>query len=174
MDELSEIIQGTREGLQVLLSVLDYRRAHIFMVSYTCIRTCKGKCMKRKWMPIVAGILEILAGFGMLASAYFFLVLMYIEALWPLPLKYFLSLFVPSLGILSMVGGVFALMRRKWRLAFVGAVATIPLPLMALSGLARWSQHVHNIPELYSFIVVLLLSVSIIALLVLSKRAFKS
>ncbi|MFQ6036786.1 MAG: hypothetical protein ACE5NM_13185 [Sedimentisphaerales bacterium] len=129
--------------------------------------------MNKTWMPITAGTLEILAGFGMLVSAYFYLALMYIETPWPWSLKYFLSLFVPSLGILSVVGGVFALKRRKWRLAFAGAAAAIPLPLMALFGLARWAQHVHNIPELYSFVLGFLLSVSIIVLLRLSKREFK-
>lgn len=128
--------------------------------------------MSKKWMPIVGGTLEILAGFGMLASAYFFLALMYIETPWPWLLKYFLSLFIPFLGILSVVGGVFALKRRKWRLALAGAAAAIPLPLMALFGLAKWAQHVHNIPELYSFVLGFLLSVSIIVLLRLSKREF--
>ena len=123
-------------------------------------------------MPIAAGILEILAGFGMLASAYFFLALLYIETPWPWPLGYFLLFLLPFLGVLSVVGGVFALKRRKWRLAFGGAAATIPLPLMALSGLARWAQHVHNIPELYTFMLVFLLSVSIIVLIIRSKREF--
>ena len=129
--------------------------------------------MNKKWMPITAGILEIMAGFWMLASAYFFLALMYIETPWPWPLGYFLLFLLPFLGILSMVGGVYALKRRKWRLAFGGAAATIPLPLMALSGLAQWAQQVHNIPELYSFVLGFILSVSIIVLLRLSKREFQ-
>ncbi len=129
--------------------------------------------MSKEWMLMAGGTLEILAGFGMLASAYFFLVLMYIEIPWPWSLKYFLSLFIPSLGVLSVVGGVFALNRRKWRLAFAGAAAAIPLIYMAPVGLAGWAEHFHNIPRLYIFVLGFLLSVLPIALLRLSKREFK-
>ncbi|MCH8865035.1 MAG: hypothetical protein IIB13_06730 [Chloroflexi bacterium] len=121
-------------------------------------------------MPMVGGTLEILAGFGMLASAYFFLALMYIETPWPWSLKYFLSLFIPSLGILSVVGGVFALKRRKWRLAFAGAAAAIPLLYVAPVGLGIWAQDV--ILRLYIFVLGFLLAILPIALLRLSKREF--
>ena len=121
-------------------------------------------------MPMVGGTLEILAEFGMLASAYFFLALMYIETPWPWSLKYFLSLFIPSLGILSVVGGVFALKRRKWRLALAGAAAAIPLLYMAPFGLGIWAQDV--ILRLYIFVLGFLLAILPIALLRLSKREF--
>jgi len=134
--------------------------------------------MNKKWMPIVAGILEIVDGFGILTSAFFFLILGYIEHRGPWQpwdfLWFFLWLSIPFfLGIVSVVGGVCALRRRKWRLAFAGAAAAISLPLIALFGLAGWIEYDYNLPQLYTFGLGFLLSISPIVLLSLSKREFK-
>ncbi len=110
--------------------------------------------MNRKWMPITAGMLEIMDGLGILTSVY--LALGFMEIPWPWqPSDFmwaFLWLSAPFfLGIVSVVGGVFALRRRKWRLALAGAAATISLPFMTLFGLAGGADYVYNFPQLYTF-----------------------
>jgi hypothetical protein len=133
--------------------------------------------MNKTWKPIIAGILEIMAGFGMLASAYFFLALLYIETPWPWPPGHFLWFFIPFLGILSVVGGVCALLRRKWGLAFAGAIATVPLFLVARFGLRVFINYPYiepTPPIFYLYLVLpLLLSIAIITLIVLSKKEFE-
>ncbi len=66
--------------------------------------------MNRKWMPITAGILEMLAGFMFLASAFLYLMMLHVVgAPWVgLSLAVILAGF---LGILPLVGGVYALLR---------------------------------------------------------------
>ena len=127
--------------------------------------------MSKKWMPIAAGILEILAGFWMLISAYFLIWLT--ERPWESwPPHYFLwfsVLFV--LGVLAVVGGVFASIHRKWRLALAGAAAVIPLPFITASVLVAVFKD--YIPVPYTISLEVLLSISPIVLLILSKREFK-
>ena len=118
--------------------------------------------MKKTWMPITAGTLEMLAGIVPFAFAPLYLFLIGVEAPRPLEPWYFLWVAVPALfGLLSLIGGVCAILRKRWRLAFWGAMATIPCFIfMRIS---------------YSFLVILplLLSAAIIALIVLSKKEFK-
>ena len=130
--------------------------------------------MNKKWMPIVAGVLEILAGFVTFAVAFRFLFLIGIEAPRPLEPWYFLWVLAPALfGVLSLVGGVFALIRRRWRLAFWGAMATIPGLMLIPRGVHSFDAWYFQL--WYSFIVIwpLLLSAAIIALIILSKKQFK-
>jgi len=141
--------------------------------------------MNRKWMPIAAGIFEILAGFIMLASALNISVLILLEAQRPwekltLGLMQFVSnlllLLLPFitgfLGIALIVGGVYAIQRRRWRLAFVGAIATVPFILMTPWGVGA-TMYRYDIAMHYFIWLPLLLWVTIITLLVLSKREFK-
>ena len=81
------------------------------------------------------------------------------------------------LGIVSLVGGICSLLRRRWRLAFSGAVATVPLVFIAPFGVRVLANYINIdlttvIPRLYQ-VLPLLLSVAIITLLILSKREFK-
>ena len=95
----------------------------------------------------------------------------------PGPLNFLWSLVPGLLGMLSVVGGVFALLRRKWRLAFAGAIATVPLFLTARFGgrvFIDFSYTQPSPPIFYLYLVLLLLlSIAMITLLVLSKREFK-
>ena len=141
--------------------------------------------MNRKWMPIAAGILEILAGFVFLASAYFVFSMLYIEVQRPWEDPSFFNWIwwmTPFIGcilsIMALVGGVFALLRRRWRLALTGAIATIPLFLVAQFGARFLFGDLAANLTLLSFRLVYLvlpplLSVAIITLLILSKREFK-
>jgi len=130
--------------------------------------------MKKTWMPITAGILEMLAGIVPFAFAPLYLFLIGIEAPRPLEPWYFLWVLVPALfGVLSLVGGVCALLRRRWRLAFWGAIATIPCLMLLPRG--AHSFDAWYLQLWYSFIVIwpLLISAAIIALIILSKKEFR-
>ncbi len=72
--------------------------------------------MSKKWMPIVGGIFEILAGFWMLISAFFLTVLSDTPPkLWD-PGELLLLSIIVIFGLLAVVGGIFALIHRKWSL----------------------------------------------------------
>lgn len=141
--------------------------------------------MNKTWMPIAAGILEIMAGFWMLISTLYFLGFALLEArgsLWEnLSLRDWIEGMIPFiislLGVVALVGGVFALLSRKWGLALAGAIATVPLFLVARFGL-RWFidyPYFEPTPPIFYLNLVspLLLSIVIITLLVLSKREFR-
>ena len=127
-------------------------------------------------MPIAAGILEILAGFIMLFSSFAIGALMTLAP--PGPLNFLWPLGQGLLSILSVVGGVFALMRRRWRLALAGAIATLPLFLVVqFGGRLLFGDFGTDLTTL-SFRLLyqalpLLLSIAIIALIILSKKEFK-
>ena len=136
-------------------------------------------------MPITAGILEIMAGFWMLASAFFILGLSLVEVPRPwddpslgLWLWWMIPFVVGILGIMALVGGVFALLRRRWGLAFAGAIATVPLFLVAQFGGRMLVENSGTGLTPLSFLLFyqalpLLLSISVIALIILSKKEFK-
>ena len=140
--------------------------------------------MNKTWKPIVAGILEILAGLVTLASALIILQMLLVMVgppwKWHVELLEFiirlLGLLIPFIavfiGIVSMVGGVYAIKRRRWRLAFVGAICTVPLFFSTLFGLGARLEYIYDVAIHYSIWLPLLLSAVIITLVVLSKREF--
>lgn len=130
-------------------------------------------------MPIVAGILEILAGFLMLASAYFIFIVSFVlvarpwdDPSLPILMGWMIPFIVGFLGIMSLVGGAYALLRRRWRLAFRGAITTVPLLLAVPLGIGAWAVHKYGIAWHYFFWLPLLLSAVIITLIIRSKREF--
>ncbi|MFO7996857.1 MAG: hypothetical protein R6U93_06965 [Dehalococcoidia bacterium] len=88
--------------------------------------------MERTWKPTVAGILTILAGvfqvivgiaivlMGLIGSAF-----IEIEAIEAIEWLGLIGLPLAILGIVSIVGGVFALKRRMWGLALTGAICAM-------------------------------------------------
>lgn len=129
--------------------------------------------MSKKWMPPVAGILEILAGFMMLASASLYLMMLHVAARVPWVGLSFAVILAGFLGMLPLVGGVCALLRRRWRLAFVGTIPAVALFLIVPETLGRFADLHWGIAQHYSFALSLLLSIAPITLIVLSKREFK-
>ena len=129
--------------------------------------------------------MEILAGFWMLISILYFLGFALLEtrgSLWEnLSLTDWVEAMIPFiislLGVVALVGGVFALLCRKWGLALAGAIATVPLFLVAQFGLRLFINYPYYEPTppifYLNLVSPLLLSIVIIALLVLSKREFK-
>jgi len=99
--------------------------------------------MENAWMPKVAGILDIVAGAFAIIGAFF-------TSIWSLLIPYFATLpgmdfrefgqfpvrffaaiaifvaiFLVALGILAIVGGIFALRKKKWGLALAGSIAAL-------------------------------------------------
>ena len=133
----------------------------------------KGKYLNKKWMPRAAGILEIMAGFWMVISSYFLADLSQppLESWSPFWILWLSALFI--LGVLALAGGIFASKQRKWALAFAGAVVAITIPFITFSVIVWWAESLHNIPPPYTYGLEVLLSISPLILLVLSKREFK-
>ncbi len=74
--------------------------------------------MERTWKPMTAGILSIIggcAGIGMAGSV-----------AWIPFVGVFAAPFI-ACGVVAIIGGIFALRRRVWVLALIGAILAIPL-----------------------------------------------
>ena len=84
---------------------------------------------KETWMPMTAGILDIIAGsFGLIAALVFVFVGGVMRFMPDVPtflFPIFAALAVPFaiIGILAIVGGVYALRRKIWGLALAGSIA---------------------------------------------------
>ncbi|MBC8512639.1 MAG: hypothetical protein H8D32_06625 [Dehalococcoidia bacterium] len=98
--------------------------------------------MKKTWMPTVAGILDIVAGGLSLSVLLLFavgpmIIMPLNEGTFSLNWSLFLMV-IPGLAIeaLAIVGGVFAIQRRKWRWALAGSIAAFfpswPLGIAAI------------------------------------------
>jgi hypothetical protein len=115
--------------------------------------------MKLTWKPIMAGILDIVAGaIGMVGSVYFVVLSSLFRTIHEtmgldpavilqteqLIAKLFAVPFVLMfIGIISIIGGVYALQRRIWGLALAGAICScivfpfFGLPSIIITALAR-------------------------------------
>jgi hypothetical protein len=85
------------------------------------------------WMPVVAGILTIVAGVvdflvGLIVGAIGHAV-SFITGIWGLG-----ALGIPHiiLGIIAVIGGAFAVQRKAWVIALVGAICALTWPLSIL------------------------------------------
>jgi hypothetical protein len=84
---------------------------------------------KETWMPTTAGILDIIAGScGIIASLVFVFVggiLRFVPDVPTFLFPIFTALAVPiaAIGILAIVGGIYALRRKIWGLALAGSIA---------------------------------------------------
>lgn len=96
----------------------------------------------RTWMPTVAGILDIIAGsFGLILAFVFILigaVARFIPEIPPYLFPIFAALSLPfaCVGILAIVGGIYALKRKIWGLALAGSIcAFFPSWLLGLTAI---------------------------------------
>lgn len=87
------------------------------------------------WMPVTAGILTIIAGVvdflvglirGAIGHAGFF-------SIWVLGAR---GVPLIVLGIIAVIGGVFALQRKAWLMALIGAICALMWPLSLFGILA--------------------------------------
>jgi hypothetical protein len=104
---------------------------------------------KKTWMPTTAGILDIIAGcWGLLLALMFILigsVTRFVPDVPPYLFPIFTGLSLPLLlvGILAIVGGIYALKRKIWGLALAGSIAAffpswiLGLPAIVLTALSK-------------------------------------
>ena len=101
--------------------------------------------MERTWKATVAGILNVIAGvFGLLGGLVLVVLgsvgsefLAYLGCGMPqlAPLAFLLATGLPLLilGILALIGGIYALRRKIWGLALAGSIATVVFaPLLGI------------------------------------------
>jgi hypothetical protein len=111
--------------------------------------------MNRTWKPIVAGVLDILSGAFLLGITLFLAIP---GITWIVP-----TLVLPA--ILAIVGGVYAIMRRKWPMALAGSISAV-LTLLALGAV-----YYRTSEEIIAWVPALV-GISAVALTVLSKEEF--
>ena len=100
--------------------------------------------MERTWKPTTAGILSIVAGgFGVIGGMAIAALTPVARGVWPGPGFSFMwplaagVLAIPLvLGIVAIVGGIYALRRRVWGLALAGAICSLFGPWFVLGILA--------------------------------------
>jgi hypothetical protein len=104
--------------------------------------------MQKTWMPMTAGILDIIAGgFGLIAGLVLLIVgavggnfmTYYVPQVPPATLVgIFLAIAVPLIifAIVAIVGGVYALQRKIWGLALAGSIVAFFIPWTWLLGIA--------------------------------------
>jgi hypothetical protein len=106
----------------------------------------EGQKPKKTRLSTVAGILDIVAGSFGLVGVFVLTVVMIILANDPDrraadevdPIVVLLAMAVPLaiLGVLAIVGGIYALRRRNWGMALAGAIAaSLPFSLMGIAAL---------------------------------------
>ena len=125
--------------------------------------------MNKKWMPIVAGILDIISGALQLGGSLSAIGLI-ISRGWSIaginPLSLIFTLPWIGTGVVAILGGIYIIQRKKWNLAFWGAFAAfIPLGV-----LVTFYSLMFNQP---AWALILLLGIAAIVLTVLSKKEFK-
>jgi hypothetical protein len=93
---------------------------------------------KKTWMPMTAGILDIVAGSFGLIGAFVFAFMGSIMRMVPDVPTFLCPIFIGIAGpvaivaILAIVGGVYALRRKIWGLALAGSIAAFFTPSWAL------------------------------------------
>ena len=102
--------------------------------------------MGKPWMPRVAGILDIAAGalslFVIMVAAGFIVAVLVSKGASPLKdmpdFMTYVAIASPflCLNILAIVGGTFALRRKKWGLALTGSIAALFAPWFWFLGVA--------------------------------------
>jgi hypothetical protein len=81
----------------------------------------------RKWMPITAGVLDILHGIGGIILSLIGMFFLGLEgSYWEYEIP--AMLWIP--GLLSIIGGIYSFKRKKWRVALAGAIVSILPPII--------------------------------------------
>ena len=102
--------------------------------------------MEKTWKPTVVGILDIVSGAVGLIAVFGLIIAIGVTGGFYIPGTEGIPKFVPSLlaviaallailSVLSLVGGVFAVQRRKWGLALAGSISAIFASIPLLGGL---------------------------------------
>ena len=118
----------------------------------------KPEAAQSKWKPITAGVINILLGILTILLGLFYS--MFVPSLIQLVIT---LLFIPLLGITAIVGGYFAIRKRRWRISLLGAICVIIVPL---------SLALLDSTGLGFFVTVALIGMLAVAFIVMSRRDF--
>ena len=100
--------------------------------------------MSKTWLPITAGILDIICGLFLLTSIAYAIIRTVFDGAPPGSQSYFftfLHVIIPvvaiisSIGIVAIIGGVYLMRREKWGLVYIGALAalaSVTIPVLLL------------------------------------------
>ena len=121
--------------------------------------------MSKKWMPIIAGILDVLSGVFQLMAAVFFLSMSNVDVMvGRLEEIYPIIITLILFALLAVIGGIYNIRRTKWPLAITGSIAaSIFLPLMLY--FVIWGT-------VFQWLLFMLPGIIAIILTVLSKKEF--
>ena len=98
--------------------------------------------MKKTSMPMITGILAIAAGGFKLLGLLGLIIASYVVVVSPMPavgvnpavVLLIISIPLAVLGILAVVGGIYALQRKKWGLVLAGAIAAfLPFSFLGIA-----------------------------------------
>lgn len=125
------------------------------------------------WMPVTAGTLTIVAGAAELFVGLVFIAAgaRFAERLGRTGLGAIGLPFV-VLGIVAVVGGVFAAVRKAWGMAVVGAVAGVVAPMVSVFWFGFEAVHRHG-GFLAMMLILTLATIAAVILLVVGRRDFK-
>lgn len=138
--------------------------------------------MERTWKPIAAGILCIIAGVLILVIPSIVVALNIGELIRPSPeggygVIFFILFLAPVsillviVGIFAIVGGIYALKRRRWGLALAGSICAL-IPGIALGGIGALFFSASS-PVGLAFVVFASLALLPLIFVILGKREFK-
>ena len=132
--------------------------------------------MNRKWMPITAGVIDIITGITTIFTSLLFMAGGAGLGGGDLSLSYTISgILLIIIGMLAIVCSVFSFIRKIWPLALIGAIAAL---LGSIPWLFEYWRYVDNLGDLlgidilYNF--TLVPGIATIVLTVLSRKQFKS
>lgn len=124
--------------------------------------------MNKKWMPRTAGVLDLVGGAFQLFLLLYSLFLVSLPSVGGLALIVAFFFFV--MGILAIVGGIYALRRKKWGLALAASIfAFFPSmlwPFIHYGGLS-------SMATMLSYVLPLILGIFTIALTALARKQFE-
>jgi len=131
--------------------------------------------LNRKWMPVTAGILDVICGIsGILAGLFFLAIGATLGSgsnSYP-PYQLEAGLMITS-GIIALAGGVFSFLRKRWALTFTGAIAALlaSVPWVAIPWVDFKMEHLSNSIMLFNLTVIP--GIVAIILTVLSRKQFE-
>jgi hypothetical protein len=152
--------------------------------------------MSKKWMPKTAGILNIIGGvFQSILSIIFIAVFLtaYIGSGWnipadPGPIVLLVKATGPLLitGVISIIGGISATMKKRWILSLAGSILAFFTFSIAILVITDWRFiHVEDFPMIWEgrlssnlalytlYILPILLGVTSLVFITLSKKQFE-
>jgi len=114
--------------------------------------------MNRKWMPITAGVLDIIYGaFGVLFGPYAFIGATFISV--HFHGTYLAAVMGPTAfiaGILSLIGGIYHIKVKHWSLAFTGSICTLLITWAPFMFFINTPISLRSIPGIFAIFVLVL------------------